>query len=224
MSSLYKNIFLLLSIHRVSTQLPTPRRCLLVRERLVPPLRELRNRLLPVPAGPAYYPAGTCSPFSVLLLTLGQAEGFLWSTVSADCLTCLKMSLQNLLDGAICFSVILLHYLWQWLTGEKQWIYSSGWESIAFLIPLPELLGALTVQPGVPSNTSLELLGCRVSILGHFYFAPCKTQWRMYAKELSLQSLLLIKLGKGELHCDRPSFSFVFKKEPFKGHLDLTHI
>lgn len=48
---LKKNIFLFLSLRQVSPQLPAPRRCLLAREKLVPSLWELRNRLSPVPAG-----------------------------------------------------------------------------------------------------------------------------------------------------------------------------
>lgn len=72
--------------------------------------------------------------------------------VSADCLACFKMSLQNLLDVAICFSAILLHYPWQWLTREKQWIYSSGWESITFFVPCSRAALALLIEFGVSAN------------------------------------------------------------------------
>lgn len=57
-----------------------------------------------------------------------------------------------------------------------------------------------------------------------FALLLAKANEEEYAKGLTLQSLLLINLGKGELHCDSPKFSFVFKREPFKGNLDLIDI
>lgn len=74
----------------------------MVWEKIVLLLQELRNRLSPIPVGAAV-------AYLTSLPTSGDTQHvFSVAAISADCLACLKMSLQNLLDGTICFSAILL--------------------------------------------------------------------------------------------------------------------